>query len=108
MEERLGRRVAELRELAGLTQAQLAEKIDVSTETVSRLERGAAVPSLARLEDLATALGIDLARMFDVRTRSARRRAEEKLLLSLRRRSADDIELLVGLAALIFDRPQKP
>ena len=64
IERRLGRRVAELRKLAGLTQAQLAERLDVATETISRLERGAAVPSLARLEGMAGEFGVEMWELF--------------------------------------------
>jgi transcriptional regulator with XRE-family HTH domain len=40
------RRLAELRKSAGLSQAELAERIELSTEFVSRMERGKALPSL--------------------------------------------------------------
>ena len=39
IEQRLGRRIAHLRHAAGLTQEELAEKVGVAPETLSRLER---------------------------------------------------------------------
>lgn len=40
LEEIIGRNIARYREVAGLTQATLAEKIGISTAFVSRVERG--------------------------------------------------------------------
>lgn len=56
----LGANIAERRKKLGWTQAELAERIGVDTETVSRFERGSNLPSLQRLENLADALKIPL------------------------------------------------
>ncbi len=47
--KQLGARIALRRRERGWTQAELAEKLQVETETVSRFERGHAMPSLKRL-----------------------------------------------------------
>jgi len=54
---RLGRNLAARRKALGLTQAQVAERLEVETETLSRFERGKHVPSLLTLERLAAVLG---------------------------------------------------
>jgi transcriptional regulator with XRE-family HTH domain len=46
------------RKAKGLTQAELAEKVDLSTEMVSKMERGAASPSFPTIEKLAKSLGV--------------------------------------------------
>jgi putative transcriptional regulator len=53
------KRLKELREAAGLTQKELAEKATVGQRTVSHLEQGAQTPSWATVMKLAEALGID-------------------------------------------------
>ncbi|NJM43006.1 MAG: helix-turn-helix transcriptional regulator [Brachymonas sp.] len=53
---RLGDRLALRRHERGWTQAELAEKLGVETETISRFERGHAMPSLKRLASLAEIL----------------------------------------------------
>lgn len=58
--QRLGRNVSRLRKEAALTQEELAQRIGVEPETVSRMERGATVPSLSTVEMIAEALGIRL------------------------------------------------
>jgi transcriptional regulator with XRE-family HTH domain len=59
--DQLGRRVAERRKALGWLQAELADKLGVETETISRFERGLALPSLERLDELAHVLGIPIA-----------------------------------------------
>jgi len=49
---RLSRNIASRRRELNLTQAQLAERLCVDTETLSRFERGKHLPSLATLETL--------------------------------------------------------
>jgi len=56
----LGDRVRDARELVGLTQAALAELAQVTTETISRLERGAYEPSVSTLVAVADVLDQDL------------------------------------------------
>jgi transcriptional regulator with XRE-family HTH domain len=58
--QRLGRNVSRLRKLTAWTQEELAHRIGVEPETVSRVERGATVPSLSTLEKIAEVLGIRL------------------------------------------------
>ncbi|RKP48287.1 helix-turn-helix domain-containing protein [Trinickia fusca] len=52
----IGRNIASVRKQRGLTQAAVAEQIDVDAETVSRFERGAVMPGVATLERLCAVL----------------------------------------------------
>lgn len=52
--------IRELREKAGLTQAQLAHKLHVSDKTVSKWETGRGLPDIMLLQPLAAALNITL------------------------------------------------
>lgn len=58
-----GRRIAEGRKLAGLTQKELAEKLHVSAAAVSKWERGLNFPDLALMEPLAEALNTTAAHL---------------------------------------------
>ncbi len=55
-----GAAVRGLRESRGLTQAELAERIGVSSKTVSKWETGKGLPDISLLQPLAGALGISL------------------------------------------------
>ena len=56
----LGKRIQGLRQKAGITQQQLAEKADLSIKYLGEIERGLANPSLSSLVNLAAALEITL------------------------------------------------
>lgn len=62
---RLGRRVRELRKLAGLTAGDLARSADVTPAMVSQVERGTVAPSLATLLRLAASLEVGVNDLFD-------------------------------------------
>ena len=53
----IGRRIQQSREQAGLTQEELAERIDRSTQFISTIERGLAGPSLETVLHLCEVLG---------------------------------------------------
>nr|WP_255719749.1 helix-turn-helix domain-containing protein [Pelomonas sp. P8] len=62
---RLGRNLATRRKALGLTQAAVAERLGVDTETLSRFERGKHVPSLLTLERLAAILSSTCAELLE-------------------------------------------
>ena len=55
-----GTTIRQLREARNLTQAELAEKIGVSSKTVSKWETAKGLPDISLLQPLAQALGISL------------------------------------------------
>jgi len=61
--ERLSANIAAQRRTLGFTQAALAERLGVDTETLSRFERGKHLPSLATLERLAGILQVTVANL---------------------------------------------
>jgi transcriptional regulator with XRE-family HTH domain len=62
--KRIGATIRVLRKERRLTQSQLASKIRISRPSVTKLENGKAVPSLAKLQQVTAALGIDIAEVF--------------------------------------------
>ncbi len=61
---RLGSRLKELRTEAGLTQAELADRIGVSRKTINTVENGVFIPSTLLALDLARALGTTVETLF--------------------------------------------
>ena len=59
-----GAGIRALREKQGLTQARLAEKLNVSDKTVSKWETGRGYPDITLLEPIAKVLGVSLAELF--------------------------------------------
>ena len=62
--KQLGATIAEKRRSLGLTQAQLAEKLDIGQDALSRMEKGKISPKLTRLPDIAEALDCSVAELF--------------------------------------------
>ncbi|MGF6446490.1 helix-turn-helix domain-containing protein [Paraburkholderia youngii] len=60
---RLGRALATARTETGLTQEQVAAKLGVFSETISRFERGTSWPTLPRLIALADLYAVPLAKL---------------------------------------------
>lgn len=67
LRKRFGQRVKELRQASGLSQEAFADKCGFARSYMSRVERGAANPSLDAVEVLASALGVPVAALFDDR-----------------------------------------
>ena len=63
--KKFGKRLQEIRKLRGLTQAQLAELVDVETATISRIERGVRFPQKENLELIAEKLDVKIKDLFD-------------------------------------------
>lgn len=64
--ELIGRRIQELRKAKRFSQEKLAEKADISSTYLSRIECGRENPTLDMLIKLASALDVEIWEMFDV------------------------------------------
>src|SRR5688572_25304008 len=93
---KIGQRIAERRKLFGFSQARLAEALGVEPETISRLETGRSMPSLATLEAIAGALQIHVGDLFRLRASdSPEDAAIERLVWLVSRRTAKEIEFII-------------
>lgn len=61
----LGARIKELRKRRGLTQDQLAERVDLAPRYISLIEVGRSSPSLETIENVARVLEVELKALFD-------------------------------------------
>ena len=64
----LGAFIAERRKTLGFTQAELADKLQVTDKAVSRWERGVGLPDINTLEPLANALQVSLIELVQTKT----------------------------------------
>jgi transcriptional regulator with XRE-family HTH domain len=63
--KKLGVSIAKRRELAGLTQEQVAEQLGIGNEAVSRIERGVVEPSAVRMMQLADVFNCSVTVFFE-------------------------------------------
>ncbi|WP_049269379.1 helix-turn-helix domain-containing protein [Pseudomonas aeruginosa] len=59
--ELVGRAIARQRVSSGLSQEQVAERLGIGSEAVSRIERGIVMPNVERLVELAAIFGCETA-----------------------------------------------
>jgi len=82
--EQLGKRIRELRRERDLTQAELAERCNLSNNFIALLERGKNAPSVETLETLARIFNIPISELFeftsDIQKLTDRERAMKKLI----------------------------
>ena len=64
--EKIGIKIRVLRTKLNLSQEQLSELSDLSTNSISAIERGKSKPSIETLEKIANALKIELKELVDV------------------------------------------
>lgn len=63
-----GANVRNHRKARGLTQEALAERVDVTMETIGKIERGAAAPTFATAQKIADALKVQVVALFGAHT----------------------------------------
>ncbi|AOX99673.1 helix-turn-helix domain-containing protein [Jeongeupia sp. USM3] len=61
LQQTIGKAIARRRQATGLTQEQVAERLKIGNEAVSRIERGKGMPTVARLAELAAIFDCDIA-----------------------------------------------
>lgn len=102
---RLGKRIAKHRKKKEITQAFLAEEIGVDSETISRFERGTALPSLLRLFEIARVLEVGIGDLL-AEASTLPRDAEHVIAGMLDEICPEDQKLLAQFAELLRMRKQ--
>ena len=91
----LGNKIKQLRYKAGLTQEQLASKLGISAQSVSKWETAICMPDITLLPLLAEEFGVSIDELFDITAEQKLRRiencldVEEELSLDLFREYED-------------------
>mgnify|MGYP001547678568 CR=1 FL=1 len=65
---RVGRRIGELREATGLTQAEAAEALKMTISNYQRIEHGLQNLSIKTMVRVAAVVGVPVARLFEATT----------------------------------------
>ena len=73
------KKIRQLRFRSSLTQEQLAERLSLSPQAVSKWETGAAMPDISLLPDLAEVFGVSIDELFDLTAEQKMRRIESRM-----------------------------
>ena len=100
----VGANISRRRKKLGLTQAEMAEKLNIGGDSLSRVENGVVAPRFQRLEEIAAVLGCPVADLFRQASDplDAKLGAVEDLLRFLPPEAQDDaVRLMKDLAEFI-------
>ncbi len=75
----IGNKIKQLRQRSGITQEQLANKIGVCSQTVSKWENAISMPDITLLPILAEEFGVSIDELFDLTVEERMRRIESRL-----------------------------
>lgn len=64
LKENLGKKIKEYRQLQGISQEELAEKLDISQQTLSKIECGKNFLTSETLERISSVLGVNTCELF--------------------------------------------
>lgn len=104
--KQLGKRISSKRVAADITQEQVAERLGIGVEAVSRMERGISVPNAIRLVELAEILGC---RTDDLLHGSSNRLADQTAYLetSLASINQKDRQFMITVVEMFIEHLQK-
>jgi len=94
-QKKLGEMIRSKRKALKWTQEQLAAKVRISTQYLSRIETGAQPPSLFVLEKIAKAFESELTIDIPLKRKTKKQQALDKLTSILKDKSASDIQALI-------------
>lgn len=95
---KIGKFIQERRKEKGLTQSELAEKLDVTDRAVSKWENGNCIPDASNIQELCKILNITINDLFSgcvVDMRDNEKKLEENLLEMIKIKEKRDKELLI-------------
>ena len=104
--KRLGAKIADSRKVAGLTQEQVADKLELGKEAISRIERGDVSPTAFRIYEFAKLFEIPIQNFF---TESSRRPLDqaERIAELMKPLSVKDRAMLLDMIEKLSERLKK-
>lgn len=97
----IGERIRAERMKAGISQDKLAEKIDIATAYISRIERGLAIINLKRLAQIAKALEVPLSSLVSDTTKESENYLSKEFQEVLSQCSGDKQRLIYNIAKVV-------
>lgn len=101
LSKNIGRTIAKYRVLAGLTQAQVAEKLEISNDAISRMERGKIMPTVARLVQMAQIFGCNTADLLTEGSLSVSDQSQQLMAMLAQLNENERKELLIIIEFMI-------
>lgn len=103
----ISKRIRELRKAIKLTQSQFAEIVNLSEDSIGKIERSVSVPTIDTLTKIADGLKITLSELLG-ETRQHKAKSQNQIIEDfvkyLKTKSTDDVRLIHEVAIKILER----
>ncbi|MBI5887061.1 MAG: helix-turn-helix transcriptional regulator [Deltaproteobacteria bacterium] len=109
MRNDISQRIKSLRRAIKLTQSQFAELVDLSEDSIGKIERGVTIPTIDTLCKISDGLKIPVSEFFgeEEPIKKNRNKALSDLMKYLNSKTSDDIKLIHEIAVKVLERNAK-
>ena len=104
---KFGKRIQKLRKLKGLTQAEMAELLNVEIVTISRIENGSRFPKKENIENLAKVLDVNIKDLFDFDYYKSKENLIKNIEKMINISDIEDLEYIYRLLTFYFETKNK-
>lgn len=106
LKELFGQNLKKLRKTKKMTQAYLAEKVDVEPKHISCIENGLAFPSALLIEKFANVFNVETYELFLGREKPSAEELKKEIIKIINNASASEIEQIYLFSVFMHDRSQ--
>ena len=103
-QEKIGQFIALLRKEQGMTQKELAQKLDVSDKTISKWETGRGLPEISIMQSLCKILNVSINELLSgdrLDTEAYRKKAEENLTVLMKRKNYKQVIIHMVISTVL-------
>ena len=100
----LGERIKEIRKTRKMTQNELAEIINVDPKYISKIETSSGTPSLDVLENIASALKVEVSSLFETNHLKSKDELDKEIMATLKTLDLKETKLVYSIINAISTR----
>ena len=100
----IGNKIKEIRKKRGLTQAELAEKINVDPKYISRLETGNSTPSIPTIAKISETLDVEMFNFFIVETDKKKNQLIELISSKLPKANIKELNAIFEILNIMVEK----
>ena len=100
----IGKKIKEIRKKTGLTQAELAEKINVDPKYVSRLETGSSVASITTIIKISQALNVEISDIFEISSLHKKNKLINLINNKLVKINTKELRIILDIVSLLAEK----
>ncbi len=100
----IGSKIKEIRKKQGLTQGQLAQKINVDPKYISRLETGSSTPSISTVTKIADALNAEISQFFIIERKEKKNQIIDSIVQKLANANLKQLSAIFEIVNVVVEK----